>query len=247
MTEFRLGIPDVGRTPLTGDKARDLLWAKGGAERLPPLLWWRQDDRSTINGYPEVRWGGGKGCIRIYAVTDRTRQLLLSHIGALCELLREITQAGAVKLEMLDHRTELSIGSRDDSEEPLPGAAWRRYQVTGLVPTTRYANWQKLANAAAADQRASLERTLFNGIQRQAEAMGLRTPSGSLVRIPKDQQFTIVPVRTAAHATAYVPKLRPFSFYSNLDLTGQWAAGCLTSKGHGRISRDRHQAVEAAA
>lgn len=237
--ELRLHFPDAvlnsGGTlaeRINGRRARALV--KRLHPQIAPRLMWHDDDGRSINALPLVRWGAGRGFLRLTVLGERDFDLAMEQMPGIMRGIRQLSGSHA-RLETLSIPARLVLD---------PSNLGRRtYHCHNLVISSKrkhQAAWSKAGNA---ERHQKLIDLLERGIARQCEAFDIAPPSMRL--IPAEPDCRLKEEYLALTATpggtmdagrinaAFVPR---YAFLSPIRIQGPWQAGHGMSKGHGTIA-----------
>lgn len=235
ITELRFDVSDPGddqRQLIYGLQAYALV--RKHNQDLPDALFGHGPDR---NARSLVRWGGGRGTIRMLGLGPEGRALLLENFGPVADTLRRI-YGRTVRMQLLDHIA--GLGLIDDGRV-------RSYVVRSMVVATQDAH-KAFYDTASDEQRAEfIAKKIRTGIEMQAHRLGIAGPDGQglpryIITNVQSPSFAPVRAKIIAGNSRWAFVVSTVTFYSNLRIDGPWAVGGITSKGYGRLSRNNRAA-----
>jgi hypothetical protein len=227
-TEIRLYPPEPLIRSWYGPQSRDIVAAlaaplKGTPEEIPSAFFHYSPDGVPLNGMPMIRFGGGRGFFRIFAIGDEASDSLLRHANTLRRLVSRNYGGRPVKQHII--RSQCSIGASE---------RWRQYRIHEMAVSIHQ---KKNERFFAMDEQQRLEfvrRKITSGIERQCAWLGAAADVGMVVIHDMGPAF----------AFPICPEIAPTRkgiLVKNIDLSmptvlkGHWAVGHLTSRGYGSI------------
>lgn len=209
------------------------LIGKAGLDgKVDPRIFHHDAAGNNLQGFPMIRWGGGKGWIRIRAVGEEAIDIVSDQIRAILGLIRADIQGPISAYGTID---EVSI---QPSDAPIFYTAWN------LIYARKSRQFQKFNAMGLEEKKALLANLIARDIEKQCELLNIGlsfTPEIEVTRIG-DQ----VPVRASLGAGASPDSaVKDWASGTVVDfrmfakLSGSWAAGGLISRGHGHIAYRR--------
>lgn len=201
---------------------------------IDPRMLWHSHDGGSINMLPTVRWGAGRGLLRLTVLGEPDFDLAMEQMPGIMRGIRKLSGSHA-KLETLSTPAQLTL---DPSN---PGR--RTYHCHNLVISSKKKHIDAFSAADHVARHATLIELIERGIARQCEAFDISPPSMRLIPAEPDAPLkseylalTAAPGGSMDDArinAAFVPR---YAFLSPIAIKGPWHAGHGLSKGHGRIA-----------
>ena len=189
---------------------------------LPNALFHRDENGSTINEVPGIRTVGGAGWVGI--VADDANESLLR--AATAPAIMAVSNKLGVPCPVAFEKRTFAL---------TPLQTVKRYFVREMVIKKGLAG-----NPTQEVIEATIVRRISDSIERTCALYGMDCPTveamGIVVEEVADRKGLRL-VTTAGTTNKYVDLIN-VSVYMNLDLSGIWFAGNLTSRGYGRIIAD---------
>jgi hypothetical protein len=220
---FHIGAGGSSRELYFGSDGRSLV--RKCLDDLPRRLFWRDEHSGAqLTDYPTIRWGGGRGVIRLFGLCPDDVALVERHILRIGSGLKVLI-GHPIRIEIVNHQVELELSNQIQA-----------YDVFHTIvdhPKKRR-SW---AAASQLDRIATIETAVVSGIRRQADATGVPVPAGMKIFLARDQEIQFVPARFANSGSGlFTPCAQQVRFQANVRIRGIWAAGHVSSKGFGRIA-----------
>jgi hypothetical protein len=219
---FRLS----GQEMIYAEDARSLV--RRSVDELPARLFWRLENGAPDTSFPTVRWGGGRGVIRLCALTESDAALVVQNARRIGQGLTRV-QSFPVRIEIVEHQVAL-----------YPRSTFQRYSVFSLLPLNpaKPNGWR---DASTEERTVLIERAIGNGLRRQAEATGISVPEALNISLPKGQRVEMTVAKVKRNPELHMPCVVQVDFVTNLHIRGLWSCGHVTSKTFGRIAPWRGQ------
>lgn len=228
--ELRL-YPTHHRSVIFGTEVRSALkraW-HNDHQLFPAELFNYEDPEHTFTAQPTIRFGGGPGCGRIYALGQDAMDLLSAHQETIAEVF------GAHLRDTVQSRLLTGECSAQPTSSP------QHYIVRKLVAQPagdtgfEIARRAKAGELPLAEQIRLAEFLVTRGLEEQSQMLGLPKLALEGLSITSINGFRPVQIEHPIYRLA----LQDVRFTLNHRLTGPWHVGFLRARGYGLLQEGR--------